>query len=70
MFGELLRGVIIISTSARTAPSVYPDLGDCGEGGRDEMLFVCVVLSCDMLCLRRKPNTSGTAGFTDKDRPD
>ena len=49
-FGELLRGVSIISTSARTAPSVYPDLGDCGEGGQDEMLLVCVVLSCVCVC--------------------
>ena len=37
-------------------PSVYPDLGDCGEGERDDMLFVCVVLFCDLLSLRRKPN--------------
>ena len=57
-----VRGVVawcrlsITSASARTAPSEYPDLCDCGEGGRDEMLFVCVVLFCDLSCLRRKPN--------------
>ena len=56
--------------SARAAPSVYPDLGDCGEGGRDEMLLVCVVLFCDLLSLRRKPNIHRTIVFTDKDRPE
>ena len=53
-------GLRIILTSARTTPSVYPDIGDCGEGGRDEILFVCVVLFCVLLSLRRKPNINGT----------
>ena len=58
--------VSIISTSARAAPNVYPDLGDCGEGGQDEMLLVCVVLSC--LCLFCGGRTEHSYSLTRKRR--
>ena len=52
-------GVRTISMSVRTAPNVYQELGDCGGGGRDELLLlVCVVLFCDLLYLQRKPTST------------